>query len=239
MKEFLIFPNNYLSRIIQGYFREFYYHKGDSRGTLEYLLSLKNDFNNIPISQLHKACTELKEGLKDEIIEIASKIEQEGDIAICVVPRSKAKNTYSNQQQLFSSSINDVVNELANPITKVVNGVHWITRHTDTRTTHLNKSGYGGKGDMPYVGITKDTCYIDNEVFGKNIILIDDIYTKTANIDEDCIQALLDKGAKTVVFFAIGKTWHSSDGITTSSKQTSNELNWNNYATEEDIDNLI
>jgi len=37
-------------------------------------------------------------------------------------------------------------------------------------------------------------------------LLIDDIYTKSINIDEDAIQALIDKGAKSIVFYAIGKT---------------------------------
>jgi predicted amidophosphoribosyltransferase len=43
-------------------------------------------------------------------------------------------------------------------------------------------------------------------LIGKDILLIDDIYTKTVNIDEDAIQALLSKGAKSVSFYAIGFT---------------------------------
>jgi len=34
--------------------------------------------------------------------------------------------------------------------------------------------------------------------------LVDDLYTKGVNIDEDAIQALLDKGAKNVVFYSVG-----------------------------------
>ena len=51
-----------------------------------------------------------------------------------------------------------------------------------------------------------NTCRISDEVIGKDILLIDDLYTKTVNIDEDVIQALLDSGAKSVFFFAIGRT---------------------------------
>ena len=40
---------------------------------------------------------------------------------------------------------------------------------------------------------------------GKNILLIDDLYTKSININEDMIQALLDNGAKSVIFYSIGK----------------------------------
>lgn len=62
-------------------------------------------------------------------------------------------------------------------------------------------------GSKPYPGITRETCYIDKEkIKNKTIILIDDIYTKTVNIDEDCIQALLDAGAKDVIFYAIART---------------------------------
>jgi phosphoribosylpyrophosphate synthetase len=70
----------------------------------------------------------------------------------------------------------------------------------------MNRSGHGGNGDLPYPGITKNTCTISENVRGKNILLIDDLYTKTVNIDEDAIQALLDKGARSVVFYAVGKT---------------------------------
>ena len=61
---------------------------------------------------------------------------------------------------------------------------------------------------MPYPGITEDTCYIDeNNVKGKDIILIDDIYTLGANIDEDGLQALLNSGANKIIFYAIAYTW--------------------------------
>jgi len=66
-------------------------------------------------------------------------------------------------------------------------------------------------GDLPYPGITKKTCSISNEIKGKDILLIDDIYTKTVNVDEDAIQALLDNGAKSVYFYAVVKTIHKSN----------------------------
>lgn len=63
---------------------------------------------------------------------------------------------------------------------------------------------------MPYIGITKDTCTISDEVRDKHILLIDDIYTKDVNVDEDAIQCLLDHGAKDVTFFSIARTDHRS-----------------------------
>jgi len=45
-----------------------------------------------------------------------------------------------------------------------------------------------------------------NNIKNKDIILVDDIYTISANVDEDCIQFLLDNGARTVIFYAIAYT---------------------------------
>ena len=62
-------------------------------------------------------------------------------------------------------------------------------------------------GDMPYEGITKETCTIDaNALSGINVILVDDIYTEGVNVAEDCIQTLLDFGAKNVILYVIAKT---------------------------------
>ena len=88
-------------------------------------------------------------------------------------------------------------------------GTGYISRHTQTQTTHLknatNLTNYNNDGPEPYPGITKDTCTISKNVSQKDILLIDDIYTHDVKIDEDAIQALLDSGANSVVFYAIGK----------------------------------
>jgi hypoxanthine-guanine phosphoribosyltransferase len=80
---------------------------------------------------------------------------------------------------------------------------------------------YGGDGDMPYPGITKHTCKISNEVKGKDILLIDDIYTRTINIDEDAIEALLEKRAKSVVFYSVAKTKPKSGSFSPSTNFSS------------------
>ena len=62
-------------------------------------------------------------------------------------------------------------------------------------------------GNLPYVGITKDTCSVDaNLIKDKNIILVDDIYTEGVNVAEDCIKFLFDSGAKNVILYTIAKT---------------------------------
>lgn len=87
-----------------------------------------------------------------------------------------------------------------------LNGLDDIERKINTKTTHFHKKPeYGGDGEYPYPGITNDTCEISQNVRNKNILLIDDIYTKTININEDCIQALLDKGAKSVILYTVAK----------------------------------
>lgn len=62
-------------------------------------------------------------------------------------------------------------------------------------------------GDMPYPGITKDTCEIcKSNIANKDIILVDDIYTEGVNTIEDCLQTLLELGAKSVILYVIAKT---------------------------------
>ena len=91
----------------------------------------------------------------------------------------------------------------------VIQGEEVIKRHTNTKTTHLRRpTEFANDGKLPYPGITKDTCFLSDKIAGRDVILIDDIYTETVNIDEDMIQALLDSGTKSVIFYAIGKTTH-------------------------------
>ncbi|TWP27864.1 phosphoribosyltransferase [Apibacter muscae] len=161
---------------------------------------LKNQFGNTSTEVLKKGIENLKKILEEDLPKIRNICNT--DFIVCVIPRAKAEGEYSDDQKLFKTVISNVVNKLSG----YSNGTTYIIRHTNTRTTHMNRSGYGGDGKMPYPGITKDTCSISNDVIGKDILLIDDLYTKTINIDEDAIQALLDKGAKSVVFYSIGKT---------------------------------
>lgn len=92
-------------------------------------------------------------------------------------------------------------------LNSIENGTSTIVRKIDTATTHLARSSAKNDGPMPYPGITNDTCYIDkSKIYGREVLLIDDIYTRYCNIDEDCIQALLSYGAKRVVFYSVAYT---------------------------------
>lgn len=144
------------------------------------------------------------------------------DFIVCVVPRAKPnKSTHFKdfirkvQIDLELFSTDEVGEEFYGDCFREVN---FITRILPTRTTHFPTSD---GGDNPYPGITKDTCAIfEKGIRGQNVLLIDDIYThhhrnpqtgkkEIVGVDEDCLQVLLDYGAKKVAFYALAKTMQS------------------------------
>jgi hypothetical protein len=169
--------------------------------TIENLIwTLKNDVDSFP-ERLPRAAQQLYDLIRKDLPEILRR-SNKGKLTICVVPRSKREDHYREDQLFFREIISGAVDRLPN----FENGTKFIIRHTNTRTTHLDKNGEGGDGNLPYPGITKETCTISEHVRGKDILLIDDLYTKSVNIDEDAIQALYDKGARSVIFYSIGRT---------------------------------
>ena len=203
LHDYLIEPNEYLNKRVQSFYNSDYFGGGDRRllkGTIENIIcTFKNDITTYTDSVLQNTVQELSQILINDLPDIMQYTTLNA-LTVCVVPRAKV--TYKKDKLLFKSTIRKVVNQLCD----FNDGTDFIIRHTDTRTTHRNRAGYGGNGDLPYPGITKKTCNISNEVKGKDILLIDDLYTKSINIDEDSIQALLDKGANKVFFYAIGHT---------------------------------
>lgn len=162
--------------------------------------TLKNDVDPFP-DRIQNVAIQFSKILHQDFPEILQ-ITKKNNLIVCVIPRSKAESHYRKDQLLFREIISLVVDKLPN----FDNGTKYIIRHINTKTTHLDRNGEGGDGNLPYPGITKDTCTISEKVKGKDILLIDDLYTKSVNIDEDAIQALLDKGANSVTFYSIGKT---------------------------------
>lgn len=199
MNEFVIVSDDeYLDRNIQGFYHTDYTgHK--NIGNPDYLNDLKNTFDSFTVEKLNKAVQELEDVLKTDLSQFDKKL------TICIVPRSKSESRYNHNQLLFKKVVQHLIKELG-----FQDGSDYIVRHADTKTTHLahtpRGAQYAGDGDMPYPGITKNTCNISSEVKGKDILLIDDIYTSHVYIDEDAIQALLDNGVNTVRFYAAGKT---------------------------------
>ena len=169
--------------------------------TIENMIwTLKNDVDAFP-ARLPNVQQKLSTILNNDLPQIL-KIIGKFKLTICVIPRSKAETYYRKDQMLFRETISNIADKLPN----FENGTKYILRHTNTRTTHLDRNGKGGDGNLPFPGITKETCTISNQVSNKDILLIDDLYTKSVNIDEDAIQALLDNGANSVIFYSVGKT---------------------------------
>ena len=198
MNKFKINANEYLKHNIISY-----YHIGytgyKTLGNPDYLNDLKNTFGDSSKEKLDNAKKQLYHVLKTDLSSFSR------DFTVCIVPRSKAENTYSDNQLLFKKTVQSIIHEFG-----FQDGSNYIIRHADTKTTHLAHSPkaaqYAGNGSMPYIGITKDTCNISDNIRGKRILLIDDIYTAGVNIDEDAIQTLLHNGAKFINFYAVGKT---------------------------------
>ena len=183
------------------------YHSSDpfyrcTQGTVENIITtLKNQFGNTSIDLLQRTSGDMLDILKRDL-PLILRLSGKEKLTICVIPRSKAESSYLPTQLFLKKTIKAYATDQDG----FQDGTDYIIRHTDTKTTHMSRSGNGGTGDMPYPGITKATCTISEEVRGKDILLIDDLYTEGVNIDEDAIQELLDNGAKSVTFYSLGKT---------------------------------
>lgn len=199
--------DRFLNRACIGYSHQYYTKYGNCNNP-DFLVDLKNTYdkrNSETAKKLVSAKLQLVPILERAIPLLIAKEQLEKPLII-IVPRAKALSCYSYYQLGFKH----IVEEFAQNSNLVENGTDMITRHTTTATTHLikhyEKIGKPLDGEKPYPGITLDTCHIDERVKGRNIILIDDIYTKTIGIDEDCIQALYTKGANKIVLYTIGHT---------------------------------
>ena len=202
VKEFQISRNEYLKHSVTAFYNCDYtgYNEPDNPN---FINTLKNNRNNESNNSLKYAMECVYDILKSDLPYIINEYHID---TICVVPRSKAN--FPEQKMLFKKTISIFVDNE----TKVKNGTDYIVRHTNTKTTHLTHSQKAREffpdndGSFPYPGITKDTCHISDKVKGENILLIDDIYTKSINIDEDCIQALYDFGTSKVYLYTIART---------------------------------
>ena len=203
MNKFKMEANQFLSRDVPGYFHADF--RGASHpGNPDFLYKFKNDpHHNWTQQHLQYATNDLNGVLRVDFPEIMRQVNHE-PLTVCVVPRAKADTAYRPDQLLFRST----VGAYARSASGFGDGSGFIMRHTNTRTTHLRRpvDGLENDGRMLYPGIASDTCNFSTHISGRDILLVDDIYTRTVNIDEDMVQALLDNGARSVVFYAIGNT---------------------------------
>ncbi len=204
MIPFTIETNRFLAQNIQGF-----YHTDFGGVELpnnpNYLYKLKNDpHHNWSDYRLQEAQQQLLQALLKDLPDILNELNTR-PMTVCVVPRAKADHTYNPNQLLFRATVRNAVNQLGNSF---IDGTNFIVRHTNTKTTHLRRpmDGFVNDGSEPYPGISSDSCNFSNNINGRDILLIDDIYTRTVNIDEDMLQTLINLGANSITFYAIGKT---------------------------------
>ena len=210
MEKFIIGKNDYLSRDVEGYFN-CYYRGYKEPGNPDFINTLKNTFNNIPLSELISAKNNAVMRIRTDLQTLINQNRFTPCTIVCI-PRAKELRSYTSNQLFFIQA----VSEAARMVSGAADGTTCIQRHSNTKTTHLKRetgrtTAYGkenrNNGPSPYPGITKDTCYINQSLIrGKNVILVDDIYTKSCNVDEDCLEALYNLGANKVIFYSIAYT---------------------------------
>ena len=203
MNKFTMEANQFLSRNVFGYFHADF-HGVSHPENPNFLYKFKNDpHHNWSQQQIRYAINDLNRVIGIDFPEIIRQVEA-NVLTVCVVPRAKAESFYRPDQLFFKATIG----AYARSTPGFADGTNFIIRHTNTRTTHLRQpvEGFENDGRMPYPGIASDTCNFSAQIKGRDILLVDDIYTKTVNIDEDMVQALFDNEARSVVFYAIGNT---------------------------------
>lgn len=188
----------FLGRDVDLYFHDFYHGFSSPANTLRYVNYLKNDRRGY--DSLIGACEE--EAAAVLAADLAVLVQKYGPLTVCGIPRSKRDDSYPAEQMGLKRAIHKAISVVPD----LSDGMDYIVRHTDTRCTHRSYWGYGGDGEGPRPGLLHDTCRLSGEIAGKDIVLVDDIYTAGVGIDEDGVQALLDAGARNVVMYTFGCT---------------------------------
>lgn len=196
-----MYGSNCLSSIADGYYHGDYHTKAENISQLDqlssFILTLKNDNGWEELKQLELVKNEVIKIFKEDLSQILADFHDQ-KFTVCLVPR--AKSAYPPEKLMLRTALKEALQT----IESLEDGVDYIVRVKDTKTTHIHNQD--DDAPEPYKGITKDTCHISSAIKDKNIILVDDVYTRNKHIDEDAIQALRDLGAKTVVLYVLGKT---------------------------------
>lgn len=203
MRKFIIEKNTFLlSKNIDAFF-DLDYIGYQQEGNPDFINDLKNTFNNQSELLLQEAVDECYKYIFNflKTIDLPNWAIRY-PYYVCTVPRSKAN--FKPKQLMFKYVVRCALENLNR--NDLRNGLDFIKRHTDVKTTHIKNGGVWNTGDLPYPGITKNSCDLSVDIKGKNIILIDDIYTKSINVIEDCIQALIDFGARNIIVYTVAYT---------------------------------
>ena len=185
--------------VVTAYFHDEYYRMHDPKNRILFVNILKNDLLRVAKEAIVKSEIELADAIRDDLALIT---QMHGSLTLVGVPRSKREESYPWAKMGLKRALRRAVSQNG----RLDDGLDFIVRHTDTRCTHLSRWGHGGVGEAPRPGLIADTCWLSSQIEGRDILLVDDIYTPNCGIDEDAIRALFNAGARSVVFYAIGYT---------------------------------
>ncbi|TLD87819.1 hypothetical protein [Helicobacter sp. MIT 05-5294] len=150
-------------------------------GNPDWLVTLKNDYNQYDENSgiMKEVISQAYDSVESFLYYLVFGKKVKNDFTVCVVPRSKPSKPHYLKEAVQTSILYYGDGYSRKPAhihePEIFDGTNAIIRQKDTRTTHLQGSD---GGDDPYPGITKDTCLLDvGAIRGKNILLIDDIYT--------------------------------------------------------------
>lgn len=209
-----IIPSNpFLKRDISGYFHEKYVptRAGGSDFSSQ-ILKIKSDADESIVN--HMANIIARD--LDILVDVWQEPSDERPLVL-TVPRSKPDNYWQEKERKFRPTVTLALERSTWNVDGtqekwMENGVNYITRVKPTQTTHRAHLGEKENiGPAPYVGITRDTCRLNGDIEGRIVILVDDIYTESKGIVEDCAQFLFDNGASGVVVYTLGMTLHDED----------------------------
>lgn len=188
----------FLDRDVDLYFHAHYYGFSSSENSIKYVNYLKNDRRDY--DQLIAKCEDRAAAVL--AADLAELVRVYGPLTVCGIPRSKREVAYPPEKMGLKRAIRKAI--AMSPA--LSDGLDYIIRHTNTLCTHRSYWGYGGDGEGPRPGLIRDTCHLSSEIAGKDIVLVDDIYTAGVGIDEDGVQALFNAGAKSVILYTFGCT---------------------------------
>lgn len=184
---------------VHGYFHDEYYGMSSPDNRIRFVNVLKNDLQQFSQEQILDSEKRLAAAIHADLAWITRTY---GALTLVGVPRSKSEESYPWAKMGLKRALRRAVSENA----LLSDGLDFIVRHTDTLCTHRSYWGYGGLGEGPRPGLLTDTCRLASGLVGCDVLLVDDIYTPNCGIDEDAMAAVLNAGARSVVFYAVGFT---------------------------------
>ena len=201
MKEFVLEKNAFLDRNIRGFYHAKWYGSKKSK-SLRYLEIIKQSPSNRQKQwRIDNASEVLYETLMQDLQHISRRMSNQS-LTVCVSPGTKKDSLYGEEPRIFQQ----IVSSCANKLLDFFDGSSFIQRNKSKffifMNTPVNHLINRVRGD--YRGEALDNCEFSEEIKGRDILLVNEVYYKIINHDEDMVQALFEKGARSVTFYAVG-----------------------------------